>query len=198
MQLKIRGHKLEWWKHFQKLSHQNHHGWMDEYKNGSAMRSLLVSIGRSSFLPRWRETEPQPLKTLKFGIKTSKSDQIRSLSSTVTCWSEVWATLLLQNPSHILRLGLSGFSHVSIIKRHNSETSLAPRVHRWPPRVSGSRTAHNLCSSRTIFSFITLAETSFPTMTSKHKLIAVATEADDIKAEFIYRVHGGRGGVIYT
>lgn len=32
-------------------------------------------------------------------------------------------------------------------------------------------------------------------MTSKHKLIAVATEADDIKAEFIYRVHGGVGGL---
>lgn len=30
-------------------------------------------------------------------------------------------------------------------------------------------------------------------MTSKHKVIAVATEADDIKAEFIYRVHGGGG-----
>lgn len=85
MQLKIRGHKLEWWKHFQELSHRNHHGRMDEYKNGCAMRSLSVSIGRSSFLPRW-------------------PGRIIELYS--------WAT----KPSHNLRLGLSAFSHASIIK----------------------------------------------------------------------------------
>lgn len=119
--------------------------------------------------------------------KPSKSDQIRSLS----CWSEVWAT----NPSHNLRLGLPAFSHVSIIKGTTAKR-LAPRVHRWPPGLLAPEPL-NLRSSRTIFSFTTLAETSFTTMTSKHKLIAVATEADDIKAEFMYRVHGGGGG-IYT
>lgn len=111
------------------------------------------------WFPRWREMESQQLKTLKFGIKTFQigSDLI---------WSEVWATLLLQNPSHNLRLGLSGFSHVSIVKGTTAKRLSLRGSTGGPPGLLAPEPL-NLRSSQTIFSFITLAETSFTTMTSK-------------------------------